>query len=297
MIIIQFSGGLGNQISQYALLRLLQLKYNKKVLSDTSLYNKASCHQGFELPKLFQHIHLKEATLSQIIQIGKCIPYFSKKQIINKIISTCNKVIFFTGKNNSKYIQSYESGYPEDWHIFENFFDNKYMIGTFHNYNYNSIIEQLRQELTFPPLETETNINILKEIQSKNSVSVHVRRGDYVGLELNIIGIEYYKAAIQLISEKINHPHFYVFSDDSKWVKEEFTFLGETNYTIIDWNKESKSYVDMQLMSSCKHNIIANSTFSYWAAYLNSNPSKIVIRPEWQTPKNKTWNFNNWITL
>jgi len=119
----------------------------------------------------------------------------------------------------------------------------------------------------------------MTRIQNSNSVSLHIRRGDKTNSKLHInLDLSYYLEAIKIISDKVPNLFLFIFSDDLKWVNENLVNL-PFRLEIIDWNRGSESYLDMHLMSLCKHNIIASSTFSWWAAYLNSNPNKIVIAP------------------
>lgn len=118
---------------------------------------------------------------------------------------------------------------------------------------------------------SEKNQSLLKDIQNSNSVGVHIRRGDYMTKQNlvifgNICTQKYYHDAIRIITEKVNDAVFYVFSDDISWVQ---THLDIPNAVYVNWNTGESSIYDMYLMSSCKYNIIANSTFSYWAARLN----------------------------
>ena len=118
-------------------------------------------------------------------------------------------------------------------------------------------------------------------MRNENSVSVHVRRGDYLNPENvtmfgNICTDAYYQNAIEFVKRIIPDAHFYFFSDDVSYVKKRFS--GD-DYTIVDINHGRDSFYDMWLMSNCKHNICANSTFSFWGARLNSNENKIMIRP------------------
>jgi hypothetical protein len=131
----------------------------------------------------------------------------------------------------------------------------------------------------------EINLKLGNEISSCNSVSVHIRRGDYASFGMKIIGEDYYKKAINIINSRIDNPVFYVFSDDRIESKELMDKL-HVNYIIVDNNVGENSYKDMYLMSKCKYNIIANSSFSWWGAWLNDNPEKIVISPEiWEDKK------------
>ena len=140
-----------------------------------------------------------------------------------------------------------------------------------------------------------SNEMIKEKIRNTNSVSIHVRRGDYCQLGLDIVGKEYYKKALDIIFSKVVEPQVFVFSDAD--VKDMFCDLKNINLNYITTNKKEKSFVDMYLMSECKHNIIANSTFSYWGAWINNNPEKIVIRPKMQTKDRETWKVQDWILL
>jgi hypothetical protein len=119
-----------------------------------------------------------------------------------------------------------------------------------------------------------------KEMQNCISVAIHVRRGDYVGDgELDICSMSYYRNAIEYLKKKQSDLKFYVFSNDTEFCKINFFFLN--NVVFVDTSKEDKSdYWDMFLMTQVKHLIIPNSTFSWWGAFLNANPQKIVIVPE-----------------
>jgi hypothetical protein len=104
---------------------------------------------------------------------------------------------------------------------------------------------------------------IMKKMKNENAVSIHVRRGDYVLQGYILLTQNYYNKAIKYIKQNVKNPHFYIFSNDTNWVKENLTFDGE--YTIIDWTK--RDYEDLQLMSKCKHFINANSSFSWWGSF------------------------------
>jgi len=125
------------------------------------------------------------------------------------------------------------------------------------------------------------NIQTIARMKEEISVSIHIRRGDYLDPENTAMfgGIcteDYYEAAIRYVLTKHPDAHFYIFSDDSAYVREKYSGPA---YTIVDWNVGENSFYDILLMSSCKHNICANSTFSFWGARLNANPDKIMVRP------------------
>ncbi|MDR0428165.1 MAG: alpha-1,2-fucosyltransferase, partial [Dysgonamonadaceae bacterium] len=119
-------------------------------------------------------------------------------------------------------------------------------------------------------------------IKEENSISIHIRRGDYLSSSNinyvgNICNITYYIEAIKKIEQMVENPVFFIFSNDIKWAQEN---LQLANVHYIDWNKKEDSWQDMFLMSKCKHNIIANSTFSWWRAWLNQYVEKIIISPD-----------------
>lgn len=152
--------------------------------------------------------------------------------------------------------------------------------------NYEDII---RKDFEFKePPKNIKNIEIIEKIKNSNSVAIHFRRWDYALSKNSFIWIQnndYYKKAVNYIENKIDNPVFFFFSDDINWVKDNFKVNHECHY--IDWNTGNDCHEDMRLMSLCKHNIIANSSFSWWWAWLNKNINKIVIAPEkwFQTDK------------
>lgn len=155
-----------------------------------------------------------------------------------------------------------------------------FMVGYFQNERFfKKYAADIRNLFAFQgdlPIETE---KLKTEIESQNAVSIHIRRTDYVSSGYYyVLSVGYYKRAMKYIARNVDNPHFYIFSDDIDWVENNMDF----NYphTFVKINKGRDSYLDMYLMSLCKHNIIANSTFSWWGAWLNKNPDKIVIAPD-----------------
>ena len=160
-------------------------------------------------------------------------------------------------------------------------------------------MDELREELKFVRLSDSQNRECEKQIiEDENSISVHVRKGDYVGSTYDILGVDYYRKAIKIIKNYRTSPQFYLFSDNIEMAKKIWTEINcENKVEYIVWNKGVNSYYDMYLMSLCRDNIIANSTFSYWAAQLNKNRKKIVIRPKMQTAERETWDVENWVKV
>ena len=132
----------------------------------------------------------------------------------------------------------------------------------------------IRKELQIKDELEGKNKKVYEEIKKSNSVCVHIRRGDYVGSFYEVCTKEYYLDAIKLMNKKVKNTHFYIFSDDISWAKEN---LGLKDVTYIDW--KNNQYQDLKLMSSCKNFIMSNSSFSYWAQFLSENEEKVVIAP------------------
>lgn len=150
--------------------------------------------------------------------------------------------------------------------------------------------KEIRQDFEFLIQPSKENKKMIEKITHCESVSLHIRRWDYISNPTanafhGTCNLGYYQKAVDLIKSKVENPVFFLFSDDMDWVKENLK-IEDTSY-YIDWNTDNKSYEDMRLMSLCNHNIIANSSFSWWWAWLNQNPDKIVIAPSRWFTSNK----------
>ncbi len=177
-----------------------------------------------------------------------------------------------------------------------------YLWGLFQNEKYfKKYRKEILKAFRFKKTISEENKKLIKSIKKTNSVSMHIRRGDYTAKNATqyLLSPSYYKRAAEYIAKQVPNPHFYIFSDDMKWVKENIKL--SYPHTFVEHNTGENSYNDMRLMSLCKHNIIANSTFSWWGAWLNENPDKIVITPDIWLKKNLDFINNvvpeNWIRL
>ena len=185
--------------------------------------------------------------------------------------------------------------------------NNSYLIGYFQTEQYFvDYKEAIRKVFTFPEPQLEKNKLLIQQIREQNAVSVHVRRGDYVKVASNlkhhgVCSVNYYQNALSIIKEKVDQPTFYFFSDDMEWVKSNLKVEAKVLY--INHNTGDQSFEDIRLMSHCKHHIIANSSFSWWGAWLNPNKEKIVIAPkpwfEESRMENKTIEIipENWIQV
>ena len=267
-MIIWFSGGLGNHMFQYALYRTAQsLGYDVK--ADLSFYDNKECHNGYELERIF-NIRLNKCTAQESSKFVDRMDYFSR--VIRKLGATS------FGIRENKIIENY-SKHIDDLLDVKN--KNKYLQGYWQSEKYFKSIEStLKQEFVFPKLIDNKNEEVAQSIKNSNSASIHVRRGDYLSHSIYYALGEsnYYNNAINYLLNECASINFYIFSDDIDWCRTNLNLPINTVY--IDWNKNQDSYIDMQLMSMCKYNIIANSSFSWWGAFLNKNKEKIVVAPQ-----------------
>ena len=266
MIISQIQGGLGNQMFQYAIGRHLSYIHQTKLILDLSYYNKKR-YREFLLnnfrTKIFKVYKTREER-----NRGLFI-YKIKSLILSNNLMEIDERYLKNGEFNFSVPNYYYlKGY---WQSQENFIESS---------------ELIKKDFRLKSSRKIKNSRWYKKINNKNSVSIHVRRGDYVSDEVTnsfhgIIGLEFYKAAMKIIRKQINSPVFFIFSDDIEWCQKNLKFKDDLNFVDEKW----EDFYDLKLMSLCSNNIIANSTFSWWAAWLNSNSSKIIICP-------KKW-FNN----
>ena len=160
---------------------------------------------------------------------------------------------------------------------------HNYLDGYWQNEKYFKDIRHILLKDFTLKKKTNNFLKLKKLIAETNSVSIHFRRGDYVKRAVTrkyhgVLNLNYYRRAIALIGEKVEKPNFFVFSDDISWVKKNFK-IGKP-LTFISGLRKLTNSEELILMSLCKHNIIANSSFSWWGAWLNKNPAKIVIAPK-----------------
>lgn len=272
MKLVKFYGGLGNQMFQYAFLVALREKWHEEVLMDTSLYKTYGLHNGFELDKVF-NITAGKATKQQT----KKISFYTTNYRLSRIYH-----YFFIPKNTEFREWTYGKFYPKAL----GFEGNKAFEGYWHHWEYFNIYRDIifKEFSLKQPLDTK-NTSLLHELQNSNkSVSIHVRRGDYLKKRIykGLCGVEYYHDAIEKAKEIAgNDADFYFFTNDIHWCQENLTNLIDLEHIhFVDWNNKENSYKDMILMTGCRLNIIANSSFSWWGAYLNQRYDQVVIAPK-----------------
>jgi len=266
MIIVNLKGGLGNQMFQYAFARHLAKRNNDVLKLDTSSLEKALLVGDSYRPFSLNLFNIKNdlATPAEIAQIKKPEGLWSKliRRMENRLLQVDQTNIF-----NEAYLN--QTG--------DIYLDGHWQSPLFFNEITNILLSEFALK---SPLSNYASDQLL-EIKAQNSVAIHVRRGDYVGNSLvkrqfGLCSVDYYKKAVAKIRAEIELPKFFVFSDDIDWVKQNLSMRSDTVFvsdpTLLDAE-------ELYLMSQCQHNIIANSSFSWWGAWLNQNPAKIVIAP------------------
>ena len=281
MIITKIKGGLGNQLFQYAVGRAAALHHKAPLKFDTTIFETYKLHNGYRLDQFA--IQAEIAAENEIINL---------KGRSNVLFSALRKAGLVKRKS---YFKEKRSSYF-DASVFKNNF--VYLDGYWQNELYFSDIrELLLKELSPNSSMNDLGCAYLDSIKKSNSVSLHVRRGDYLNSKnINVLDVDYYLKAVDYIRKIIEKPTFYIFSDDLDWCKSSLLFLDDCVYvegtqTEID---------DLKLMSFCQHNIIANSSFSWWGAWLNENPNKTVIAPKgWllNDPGSSNVILSDWVKL
>lgn len=269
MILSRITDGLGNQMFQYANGRARSIDRHTGLSLDTSWY--ADIEQRFTTREFQLDAFNIEAT---ILSASKA-SMFKSPQLPIGIRSVYYRFQNILPYYKRKHVK--EAYYGFDPNIL-NIKNNTYLQGFWQSFKY---FEEYRHQIIKEfSLKTESLAFLSKcnEIKTENSVSLHVRRGDYCNREQNpqhcLLGHDYYSRAIEKTESKVGKTIFYVFSDDISWARQ--TFKGE-QFRFCDTHFSAPE--EMLLMSSCKHNIIANSTFSWWAAWLNTNSHKVVVAP------------------
>ena len=269
MKIVNIKGGLGNQMFQYAFGKLINAD-----AYDISWFQESKKNPNIT-PRQYE------------LGIFNCNPNILTQKQHNKIVKNNKLLRLFGIKTGLKKINETPVNIYNKIYLTQKFgfFDGYWQCAKY----YTKIRTQLLHDFTIKDKPNLKNKKMLDLISNTNSVSLHIRRGDYIKLSEThgVCDQEYYKKAIEFICKKTKNPHFFLFSDDINWVKNNLKI--KHPFTIVDFNHDQASFWDMVLMKNCKHNIIANSSFSWWGAWLNENPNKIVIAPKnWWADGTKT---------
>lgn len=279
MIIIRIHGGLGNQMFEYAFYKYMESKYPGLVKADLTWFDRNyKEHQGYELKNVFG-IELEAASYEEIARVHEYYPKYytfaGLRYLSRKLAKYKNKKNKPTGEHifdfgDMKYLkdEKYDNlDISKDW----------YLEGVYCSDSYLECLSVKPSELfDFKYADSEIE-EMIKTMENEESVAIHIRRGDYVGNVFDIVDMNYYKNAVEIIKSKINNPVFYIFSDDMDYVKENFSFLDSYNPV---HNAGKASFTDMMLISKCKHMIIANSSFSYWGAAIGEKEDSVIIAPK-----------------
>lgn len=273
MKIVRIIGGLGNQMFQYAFLISLREKYKQKIYADISSFNGYNLHNGLELEKVF-NIKLFIANPFDIKKLSYATNSYIKQRLCRHLLPKKKTECIESSKGdfiNSVFTNSGDCYYEGYWQNYKYFHDYYNIISNEFTFRFDSLIFENNELLKI--------VNLYRVY----SVSIHIRRGDYLNSKRfkNICNIDYYNNAIKKALAICPNAYFFIFSNDTDWCKKNVTnMITQNKLLFIDWNNNENSYIDMYIMTLCRINIIANSSFSWWAAYLNKNDDKIIIAPE-----------------
>lgn len=263
--IVKFNGGLGNQMFQWALARAIEETTGMKAYFDMSYFKRGYARPyGLKVFQIEPNFIDDPWTQMRLNLIWRLRSFLNWKNFLGITLYSESHFNFDRNINKIK--------------------PNTFIEGFFQSELYFKCVEdKLREDFKFNTEASPKNLQIMTQMYSTNSISVHIRRGDYVEKQrfqelYAPCSIDYYKRAVEYIAQRQPEPTLFVFSDDITWAKLNFRLPYETVY--ISHNTGRASYEDMRLMSACKNNIIANSSFSWWGAWLNKNKDKIVIAPQ-----------------
>jgi hypothetical protein len=300
LIVLRLIGGLGNQLFEYAYARMLQEKYHEPLYLDISYYeyNKV---RNYSL----NYFHLAEnvAVLPQNL-LNKALRFnlmirrkaYGVRHRLNKDIikkDALGEKAFKTLSKRGYYFNFDEFYYP----FCHSNKPDKYIYGYFQSEKYFGLVkDKLIQEFNVTSSPSIENQKTISRMNSTNSVGVSIRRGDYIGSSIyDICQEEYYYNAMSFIASKIENPNFYIFSDDISDVKRNFKFHYPVHYI-----ENQPDYESLRLLKSCKHFVIANSSFSWWGSYLANKKNKITVAPsQWYNNSTRKPDIylDGWITL
>lgn len=301
MIVVNVNAGLANQMFHYAFGRGLINKGYKVLFDQTNFRPRQEwTFENVKLQDAFPNIDITPMPKGNFKWV--CV-----NGQTNKLIKVFGKLMIEMHNFIEDEIYVFEDTYGYNPNIEDKIKKNCIFKGFWQSEKYFLHCKNdIREQFTFLPFDEKTNIEVAEKMSNENSVSIHLRKGaDYLKSPLmgqGLCDVSYYHRAISYIRERVENPIFYVFTDNPTWVKEN---IPDFNYIFVDWNETSgkKNFRDMQLMTYAKHNIIANSTYSWWGAWLNSNPDKIVIGPKkFFNPINKFFSTSDilcddWIKL
>ncbi len=268
MIVTRLNGGLGNQMFQYAAGRRLALHNNTNLVIDISWFDGPGLHATAK--------RVYELDIFKVVGTISHDPVFHKPRTgILSALGLRQKDLRVYMQPDSGYVYSPEILDAEDYSRLEGYWQSE-------DY-FQDVAEQIRKDFTFRKLPNQPNKEMLNKIGISNAVSLHVRRGDYAQDKNTnsfhgLAPLDYYGECMYRIEKDIDEPHFFIFSDEPEWCKK--NLKNHKNMTYVDINDADHGAEDMRLMAACKHHIIANSSFSWWGAWLNPKRDKKVYAPK-----------------
>lgn len=274
MLIVNLIGGLGNQMFQYALGQSLEHKRQIPVKYDTiDLLDRTPrenlTHRDFELNVFKGAVPIASAREAALFRFQ---PVELLDRAYYRVLRQLKQPLIYEEKNWFEY----DSGVLQTPH-------NTYFNGYWQTEQYWDNHAAVRAAFIFRHEPTGENLRLAEEIRAQpQAISVHIRRGDYISNPLfsqvhGVCSPSYYEQAVHYIMGRLPTVQLYIFSDEPEWVRQNMQFDAPAVY--VAHNHDKNSFEDLRLMSLCKHHIIANSSFSWWGAWLNPNPDKIVIAP------------------
>lgn len=273
MDVILIFNGLGNQMSQYA----FYLKKKQTSGSARFIFEKKSkkVHNGYELDSVFGIKEQDTVANKTLYYIYLALGYRKLRFVTQPIIRLLNLLGFSAFNENDNYAFQPELLPPSS--------GVKFYVGGWHSEKYfRDIKEKVLNAFQFDTAKLgKANWEVLNKIKACTSVSIHVRRGDFLDSQNyqkfgSVCTLNYFVCAIREMRALVKDPHFFFFTNDYSWVKD--NFIGD-DFTIVNINTAGDSWKDMFLISNCLHNISSNGSFSWWSSYLNKNENKVVIVP------------------
>lgn len=274
MIVVTLGGGLGNQLFQYAMGRQLSLQRSCCLKLYISNF-KYEINRSYKL----NHFTVEENFATEK-EVEKLIGVYYSNTLHGK---TFRKFARLLPKHKRTYFIEGDNWIHEPG-VFK-ISGNVLLEGFWQHYSYyENLPAEILNEITLKKQYQDNENHFLKKIDIDNSsVAVHIRRGDYLS-DINnlnffgVIALDYYQNAIKYMVARIEDPTFYIFSDDLNWAKDHLKI--NVPMVFVDIDNGTKEFLELEAMSRCRHNIIANSSFSWWGAFLNKNFNKIVIGPK-----------------
>lgn len=272
MIITHVIGGLGNQMFQYAIGRALSVTRNVPLRLDIQDFEGYTLHNGYELDRVFS----LDARLASKGDVNEVLGWRAFGPIRRRLFR--RQLASFRGSR--LFVDNLFGQRPR----ISTAPDTCYLMGNWQSEKYFRHVEDIiRQEFSFKNPLVGRNADIASLIKNSSAISLHVRRGDIAANPAafavhGLCSLDYYQRAIEYVTARISHPEFFIFSDDMPWVREYLQLEYPCHF--VEHNKGPDSHYDMHLMSLCRHHIIANSSFSWWGAWLDPGRDKIVVAPD-----------------